>query len=105
MGQRSPFRAYGHSLLSSNERNNIDFTLPFSRYLSRFRLRLFHFRRRLIRIPTLLFRLHPPIPSSIIVVMSTALTRLVVLMSLGSFRLAIAAHSCPAVIIAACVAI
>ena len=83
---------------------NIDFLSPL-RDASRLRLRLFHFRRRLIRIPTLLFRLHPPVPSCVIVIMSTARTRLVMLMPLHFLRLAIAAHSCPTVIVAAGVAI
>ena len=74
---------------------------PLSLIPSRLRLRFFHFRRRLISIRA--FPFHPPSPvfpsSSITVIMPAALTRLAMLMPL-LLRLALATHSCVAVIAA-----
>lgn len=71
---------------------------PLSLIPSRFRLRFFHFRRRLISIRA--FPFHPSSPvfpsSSITVIMPAALTRLAMLMPL-LLRLALATHSCAAV--------
>ena len=104
MGKRFPFfERADNSLLTSTQ---LKLFVPSSRYLSRLRLLLFHFRRRLIRIPTLLFRRRSPFPCCIVVIMSTALTRLVMRMPLCllPLALALAAHSCPSVIVAAGVA-
>lgn len=79
----------------------VQISRPLSLIPSRFRLRFFRFRRRLISIRA--FPFHPPSPvfpsSPITVIMPAALTRLAMLMPL-LLRLALATNSCAAVIAA-----
>lgn len=109
MGDNFPFRAYCSFFFFAIlfiKLGNVRLSSPDLRdNLSRLLFRLLHFRRRLIGVSSFLFRLHFPVPSCVVVIMSTALIRLIMLVPLGLLRLAVAGHSCPAVIMTPGVAV